>query len=321
MAGNVTISLEVELGWGYHDLDRPDRFYRLSRNRAAETRMLDRLLALCEDLDVHLTFDVVGHLFLDSCDGAHKGQHHEGWFDADPGSDRETDPLFYAPDLVEAIVESDVDHEIGTHTFSHVLADEVSRDVLAWELERVREQHERYDIDPPTSIVCPRHRPAPNSVLTEHGVDVERQHESSGASFYLYRWANHRWHRTRTPVVEDDVLVTTTTHSLSSPLLQNGQQPPPLSAARGPLALRQRIHEWYLKQGLAAAASRDGYVHYWTHLHNLANDQHWVPVKRFLQRLSDHRNAGRLRVQRMCDLPESLPRDRGEGRSERTTSI
>lgn len=306
MTGTVTISLELELGWGYHDLDRPDRFWRLSQDRELETRALEHLLSTCEQFDVPITFDVVGHLMLDACEGIHDGPHEEGWFDADPGTDRAMDPQFYAPDLVAAICESDVDHEIATHTFSHVLADEVSEETLAWELEQVRERHEALGIDVPRSIVLPRHRPAPASILSSFGIDVERRHESAGLGFYLYRWANHRWHPTRTPVVEDGVVVTKTTHSLSSPLLRNGQQPTPSGLARGPVALRQRVHEWYLRQGLAAAADRDDYVHYWTHLHNIANADHRAPVKRFLRAVAAHREEGRLDVRPMGELPATL---------------
>lgn len=41
MTGIVTLSVEVELGWGMHDLDE---FSHLSPNRSAEERALTRLL-------------------------------------------------------------------------------------------------------------------------------------------------------------------------------------------------------------------------------------------------------------------------------------
>ncbi len=118
MTGIVTISIEIELGWGYHDIGD---YRKLSDGRVAETKALSRLLSLCEELHIPITFDVVGHLLLEKCGGNHDGPHPEGWFSADPGTDVSEDPLFYAPDLIQDIVDTDVDHEIGSHTFSHIV--------------------------------------------------------------------------------------------------------------------------------------------------------------------------------------------------------
>jgi peptidoglycan/xylan/chitin deacetylase (PgdA/CDA1 family) len=42
------------------------------------------------------------------------------WYDADPCSDCKTSPAWYAPDLIDMIIQSPVHHEIGCHTFSHI---------------------------------------------------------------------------------------------------------------------------------------------------------------------------------------------------------
>ena len=41
------------------------------------------------------------------------------WFKADPCTNLQTDPNWYAPDLIKLIRDSKVKHEIGSHTFSH----------------------------------------------------------------------------------------------------------------------------------------------------------------------------------------------------------
>lgn len=112
MAGALTISLEIELAWGTHDKDSNDRFDHISPRREVETKTLNNLLKLCDDLELPITFDVVGHLFLSSCDGSHPSPHEGDWFASDPGTDEESNPLFYAPDMVKNIRDAKVDHEL-----------------------------------------------------------------------------------------------------------------------------------------------------------------------------------------------------------------
>jgi peptidoglycan/xylan/chitin deacetylase (PgdA/CDA1 family) len=80
------------------------------------------LLSLFEQHDVPTTWAVVGHLFLDACDGLHHDLYKEqqSWHSYDPGSDIRSDPLYYGRDLIEAIMSNKVEHEIGYHSFSHV---------------------------------------------------------------------------------------------------------------------------------------------------------------------------------------------------------
>lgn len=135
MSGIVTFSMEIELGWGVHDTRN---FYRLSENGQEERKYLSELLGVLEENKIRFSFDVVGHLFLEECDGQHNSPHSEGWFQADPGTNYQTAGLFYAPDIIRNIDSTPIEHEICTHTFSHALFDEISRETCAWELERAQ---------------------------------------------------------------------------------------------------------------------------------------------------------------------------------------
>jgi peptidoglycan/xylan/chitin deacetylase (PgdA/CDA1 family) len=42
------------------------------------------------------------------------------WFDCDPHTDYQKDPAWYAPDLIDAILNAETVHEIACHTFSHI---------------------------------------------------------------------------------------------------------------------------------------------------------------------------------------------------------
>ena len=91
------------------------------------------LVTLFEHYDIQVTWATVGHLFLESCK---KGDHDwmsripyfddhwkfaaGDWFDHDPYSNYMLNNAWYAPDLIERILNSKVEHEFGCHTFSHI---------------------------------------------------------------------------------------------------------------------------------------------------------------------------------------------------------
>lgn len=112
----VVVSLDTELAWGFHDLADPpgDRV-------AAGPPACRWLLETLAEYEVPCTWAVVGHLFRSACDGVHADHPAPaGWFDRDPGSDAAAAPEWYDPDLVAAIADSPVGHEVGSHTFSHL---------------------------------------------------------------------------------------------------------------------------------------------------------------------------------------------------------
>jgi len=144
MTGKITLSIEIELAWGHHD--QQTNHSLLSNRRKIETETLKRLLACCDEYQIPITFDIVGHLLETSCEGTHDGPHETGWFGADPGTDVDSDPLFYAPDLVRMIRTAKVDHEICTHSYSHVLGDTADPAVIEWELRTVDALWERHGL-------------------------------------------------------------------------------------------------------------------------------------------------------------------------------
>jgi peptidoglycan/xylan/chitin deacetylase (PgdA/CDA1 family) len=92
------------------------------------------MLKLFEEYDIPITWATVGHLFLSTCkkgdhDWMHRIPYFENrnwkfgkgdWFDCDPYSSWEKASSWYAPDLIEKILNSKVKHEIGCHTFTHI---------------------------------------------------------------------------------------------------------------------------------------------------------------------------------------------------------
>lgn len=319
MVGTVTLSIEVELAWGFHDLPprTRGRGSPLSADRSAETGALDRLLARCDRLDVPITFDVVGHLGHDGCDGHAGSPHAQNWFDADPTSNAESDPLFYAPELVRAIGDASADHEVATHTYSHVLCDDVPNHVLDWELDAVEAVHEDLGLDPPVSFVPPRHRRPDPDVLRAHGIRIVRV-PAPGTSIPTARHRRFVRAFTRSPVVEaprrSDGIVETycsPAPSLTAPHLASGQRPAHPAFSALPTAVRQWLHRRYLDRCLEEAIERGSSLHLWTHLYDLSNDVQWPPIRSFLASLAAARNQGRVAIRTMERLAGHV-----EGRTE-----
>lgn len=285
-AGTLTISMEVELGWGVHD---QGTYAHLSRDGVAERQYLDTLLAKADQCGVPITFDIVGHLLLEECDGFHPGPYADGWFDADPGTDFSRHPLFYAPDTAEAILDTEVGHELCTHTFSHVLCGQVPRSVVDEELATSLALHEELGVTV-RSIVPPRHSRPPNDLLADHGINVARYAIPTSGHGRLRRFReltvgpHPLWH----PRVVDDVVETycTTYPSLTASSLPSGQSATPRLFRPLPLEIRKKIHLNYLKRSTERAIRTGVPLHLWCHLYDLSNEHQWDVLSEYFEYLA-----------------------------------
>ncbi|OYR54184.1 polysaccharide deacetylase family protein [Halorubrum halodurans] len=306
MSGSAIFSVEIELAWGYHDLQRPNKYAALSKDRDRETKALKRLLALCDRFEIPITFDVVGHLFLDNCSGAHDPRCPTGWFNADPGTDVDLDPLFYAPDLIDMIEAAEIKHEICTHTFSHVLGEEFTTAQLDADLEKAQELHRKKFNKPAESIVPPRHQRMDPKVLKRNGIKVVRQAtgEMPENKLALLWWYFSQNHPVTEPVTEDGLITTYTsvTQSMTAPHVAQGQKTIHPVLRSIPFRVRKYIHRRYIEDALERAVVENKHAHFWTHLHDMANEAQLDIVDQLITVASRWRDNEGLQINRMCDL-------------------
>ena len=171
------ISLDTELIWGiiHTDADASSLINDKKHCRGA----IDLLLNIFEKYNIPATWAVVGHLFLDHCekeDGIpHKNmpRFKEGWYSVDPCTDIKRDPLYYGKDIVEKILASPVEHEIGYHSFSHVIFSECSREVAEAEIKEGIKLAKQFGITL-KSFVFPQHEIGHIEVLKEYGFMIYR---------------------------------------------------------------------------------------------------------------------------------------------------
>ena len=310
MSTKLTLSVEIELAWGTH---RIGSFDHLSEDRSVEKYYLEKLLDACDRYSIPITFDIVGHLLESQCDG-HDSPHRPGWFANDPETDAETDPLFYWPTVVDMIQSRDVDHEICTHTYSHVLCDKVTEDVLRWEFDQAASLHSQHGLSMSPSFVPPRHRTPSLAELGANGIEIVRvpggsipSNDPEKYGHRLVQWLLKRGHPDYRLRIQDGVVTSYTTAypNLTAVHMPKGQTSPLFPFTTVPTFLRQQIHQNYLKNSVECCT----FPHLWTHLYNISNEQQWKVIEWFLAFLDAQRSDDAFEILTMRELSDCFHTD------------
>jgi peptidoglycan/xylan/chitin deacetylase (PgdA/CDA1 family) len=176
--GVFILSLDTELAWGsahHPGSERWTEAYRSTRSA------ISQLLGLLERFDIHATWAVVGHLFLESCAPTGGTKHPDivrpsytwfpdDWFAPDPCSNIETSPAWYGRDIIEQILACKAGQEVGCHTFSHIIVGDsgCSLECFASELRACRAGAAKYGLTL-RSFVFPRNSIGQLDMLEEAG--------------------------------------------------------------------------------------------------------------------------------------------------------
>jgi peptidoglycan/xylan/chitin deacetylase (PgdA/CDA1 family) len=173
------ISLDTESIWGYIAYPSSKTASEIKHDDTKGRGCIDILLNLFEKHNIPATWAVVGHLFLDHCeceDGIpHKDmpRFKEDWYSSDPCTDIQRDPLYYGKDIVENILSNRIEHEIGYHSFSHVVFSECNREVAEAEIKMGNELAKEFGITL-KSFVFPENKIGHIDVLKENGFEIYR---------------------------------------------------------------------------------------------------------------------------------------------------
>jgi hypothetical protein len=191
----VVISLDFELRWGVFDHCPPGAPYERSLLGAREA--IPRTLALFEEFGVAGTWATVGFLF--ARDRAERERHRPAQlpayrdrsifpYDEPTGEDEASDPLHYAPSLVERI-RATPRQELATHTHSHYFCTEAGQTAEQFraDLAAARAIAEPWGVAL-RSIVFPRNQQnaAYAEVLKEAGIVAYR----GNALGWMWRFAD-----------------------------------------------------------------------------------------------------------------------------------
>ena len=156
MTGTFCLSIDLELAWGIWD--RPSRAY-FERCAKRERRIVRELLSAFARHEIGATWAVVGRLM-------EQGPTPTPEFGAG-------DSIWYAPDLVEAIVRASPAQEIGSHSHAHVYFDTLDDGAARADLLAAGDTHRRHGLGF-QSFVFPRNGVGHLAHLRDSGVKVFR---------------------------------------------------------------------------------------------------------------------------------------------------
>lgn len=311
--GVFVLSLDTEIAWGAFDRGGLSRYRRHYDNVRP---VVERLLALLDRYEIPATWAFVGHLLLDHCERSPDGTTHpdilrpsyrwypHDWHHLDPGTDVERDPWWYGPDLLDMVLRASVQHEIGTHTFSHIIAGDpdCTREIFRSQLVACIELHRARGLDL-TSIVYPRNKIAFLDVLPELG-------------FTAYRGGETQWYASLSPrlnkaahLLDRSLALTPPTYALDA-LIEGRLTNIPSSmfymardGTRRLVPIQSRVRQAH--RGLTRAVERGELFHLWFHPFNLASDPRLFDgLEEVLRNADSLRNAGNLRVLTMRQTAE-----------------
>jgi peptidoglycan/xylan/chitin deacetylase (PgdA/CDA1 family) len=199
--GVLTLSLDFELAWAWVYAKYPG----LDSVAVGlhEREQVPKILRVFDEFGIPATWATVGHLFLRECRRNHQGLAHADmarlphfenaewkflngdWFDPDPCTSVDRDPAWYAPDLVDKILNARAKQEIGCHAFSHAgFGAYCPPEVAAAELEACREAMKPYGLTP-RSFVFPGNDEGNFQALAAHGVRSVRAFPHARANLSL----------------------------------------------------------------------------------------------------------------------------------------
>lgn len=301
--GTVVVSVDAELGWGYHDHQSSPSWL----DRARDGWM--KLLALCDTYEIPTTWAFVGHLLLEDCDGRHPDHPlSPEWFARERGKWADRPDLRFGPDLVNAVQDADADHELACHSFSHVVFEDpsVSQTTAETELETCLRLANERDMSL-SSFVFPRNAVGHRDVLADHGFTCYRGKSPARRSDSpLKRQLSKVVGGITRPSVPPLVDATVDEHGLvdvpASLYLFSfeGLAHRLVETTRGDFVVRA------VRRGLTAVAGTDRILHLWLHPNNLRTKADVERLQRVFESIREKRMSGAIRVETMGEVAERV---------------
>jgi peptidoglycan/xylan/chitin deacetylase (PgdA/CDA1 family) len=149
MPAYFIISIDTELKWGYRFHQDKKMARILHDNEDKVLRVIDSLLHVFEVYQVPATWAIVGKLFLER------------------------------PEILTKIRESEIEHEIGYHSFSHIRFSEASRAAAETELDQGLKIEEEFSVDL-RAFVFPENMIGHVDLLREYGYLIYRGPNNAG---------------------------------------------------------------------------------------------------------------------------------------------
>jgi len=308
--GYFLFSLDAELGWGYFDKDE-SRIKIFSPDGSIERRAAELLLDILDEFGIVATWAVVGHLFLEKCEGCDacpvlewQGKYQS--FEEIYGTDHS---LWYGADYIESLLSRQVGHEIAFHGYSHKIFDEniMSSDEARTEIrEWLRVSRKRGII--PRSVIFPRDTVGHLNLFKEAGFNCYRSDVRLPPMVwngYFRRYLKHIDHImniSSPPIYELADLYDDRSGMVDLRVSQH------LFGFNRRLEMtldliglhRLRINR--IIKGVRRSAKQNKVIHVWAHPWEFRSDKDFDKLRYLFSHVAEEINKGRMRSIRMMDL-------------------
>lgn len=325
---SVVVSVDAELS-----NHRPPTEQMKRRARDGWQRLID----LFEAYDIPATWAVVGRLC--TAEDSLAPPASDEWFSNGIAEsfDREAATVIAerralnrdltASWLVDALAESPVDHDIGSHSYGHPRFTNITRDLAQADIDAARAALDRWNADP-DSFVYPFNAVAHRDVLAEAGFICYRETLGPGAGqerpdpdrpayhpLELVPEAPKQWAGMAIDRLSEaySYILSDSPPPVVEPVVQdNGLVAVPASLPqlyRMPLRLRQVVRarrgcpiERIAKMGVDAAIEKDGIFHIWFHPADFDIEADFQSLAAILEYAAERRDGGELKIETMADV-------------------
>ena len=284
--GKLTISIDLELAWGFWDILTPEI---LRQSAAVERPICHKLLELFDRYHVPVTWAVVAAV-LDRASAQGRPGDQASW---------------YAPEIIERIRAAKTPHEIGSHGGRHLYYDRMSADAADEDLAFIKQVHRDNGLAL-DSFVFPRNAVGHLDLLARAGLRTFR-----GPDAGWVRIAPRLGSRAGKIVTFADKILPL------PPTPARTQRSGGLVDIPGSMLLpgRDGVRRFILPQvsraklaiGLAWARRSAATFHFWFHPCNFyyCGDEQFATLEWFLARAADEASRGRIEI---CTMGSYAPR-------------
>ncbi|MBV8824794.1 MAG: polysaccharide deacetylase family protein [Bradyrhizobiaceae bacterium] len=286
MVGKLTISIDLELAWGFWDILTPEV---LHLSEAQERPICDKLIELFERYHIPATWAVVAAV-LDRASAAGRPGNEASW---------------YAPEIIERIRAAKTPHEIGSHGGRHVYYDRMTAAEAEEDLAFIKQVHRDNGLAL-DSFVFPRNAVGYLDLVTRAGLRTFR-----GADTGWVRLAPKLGPRAGKIITFADKVLPL------PPAPARAQKNGGLVDVPGSMLLPGRdgvrrfilpaVSRAKLAMGLAWAQRSGATFHFWFHPCNFyyRADEQFATLEWFLARAAAEASRGRIEI---CTMGSYAPR-------------
>jgi peptidoglycan/xylan/chitin deacetylase (PgdA/CDA1 family) len=252
MTGTVVFSLDFELGWGHTDI-RPEYVCQLRSKSSERFERIRSLIDAFDEYEIPATWAVVGKL-----------------------TESGDDPLFHNPSLFQYLLNADMEHDIGLHSYEHPSFTDISEDSARSDIQSGIDALQQWGIRP-RSFIYPQGHISHIQILSELGLE-----------FY----------RSKKPPSQISLLKQLILPPITDYPIKDGEaEVTPVPETMFLAARRPNWHrKWRVSRALEQAATNGGLVHLWLHPHNVVSRPTTIDlIQHILRQIRELRASGDLR--------------------------